>query len=55
MEQETEAPEDDVSEEFKQKVAAWEKAGMFDVIVAQIDEAIEKLDKEMVRAWKNRP
>ena len=49
MKQQTEVSQADVSEEFKQKVAAWEKAGLFDEIVAQIAEAIEKLDKEEVR------
>jgi len=46
----SEAPEGDASEEFKQKVAAWKKAGIFDEIAAKIDPAIEELDKEEVRS-----
>ena len=35
-----------VSEDFKQRVAKWEKEGLFDRIAAKVDEALEKLDME---------
>lgn len=43
MEQQAElkTEEDGLSEEFKQKMLAWEKAGVFDRLAAKIEEAIE--------------
>jgi hypothetical protein len=44
MEQQAElkTKEDSLSKDFKQKVTAWEKAGLFDQIAAKIEEAVEK-------------
>lgn len=33
--------EDGVSQEFKQKVAQWEKSGTFDQLVGEIEKAFE--------------
>ena len=43
------ALEQELSEDFKRNVGAWERMGIFDEIAAKIDEAIEKLDKEEAR------
>ena len=33
--------QDGVSEEFKRKVARWERAGVFDRIAAKVDEVLD--------------
>ena len=37
-----------VSEDFKRRVAKWEKEGLFDLIAAKVDEALEQLDTDLV-------
>ena len=41
--------------QFKQKIAAWEKAGVIDQIAAKIDEALEKMDVDELRQRKQKP
>ena len=38
--------QDGIWEEFKQKVAAWERMGIFDRIPTKIDECVEEPDME---------
>ena len=46
MEQQAElkAKDDGLPEDFKRKVAAWEKAGVLDRIAGKIDKAIEEIE-----------
>ena len=46
--------EEEGSRRFKQKVATWEKQGIFSQIATQIDEALEKMDPDELRARKQK-
>ena len=52
--QELKSLEEEAFRQFKQKVAAWDTAGVIDQVAAKIDEALEEMDLDELKDRKQK-